>query len=84
MKLSDSLFYYPENGMMDCNTYVIKDEVNVLIDPGFAQYLPTLVEAMREDGIEAKDIDIITNTHLHADHYWGNEAFKEISKAKIL
>ena len=84
MKLSDSLFYYPENGMMDCNTYVIKDEVNVLIDPGFAQYLPTLIEAMREDGIEPKDIDIITNTHLHADHYWGNEAFKEISEAKIL
>ncbi|MFC2002541.1 MBL fold metallo-hydrolase [Chloroflexota bacterium] len=84
MKLSDNLFFYSEYGMLDCNTYVIKDDMNVLIDPGFAQNLPVLLEAMRKDGIEAKDIDIITNTHLHADHYWGNEAFKEISQAKIL
>ena len=36
------------------------------------------------DGIDPKDIDIITNTHLHGDHCWANEAFKEISEAKIL
>lgn len=84
MKLTDNLFFYPEYGMLDCNTYVIKDEVNVIIDPGFAQYLPGLVEALRKDGIEAKDIGIITNTHLHADHYWANEAFKEMSGAKIV
>lgn len=84
MKLTDNLFFYPESGMLDCNTYVLKDEVNVLIDPGFAQYLPALVEAMRGDGIEARDIDIITNTHLHADHYWANEAFKEMSDAEIV
>ncbi len=84
MKLSDSLFYYPENGMLDCNTYVIKDQTNVIIDPGFAQYLSVLLEAMGKDGIEAKDIDIITNTHLHADHYWGNEDFKKIAEARVL
>jgi len=84
MKLTDNLFFYPEHGMLDCNTYVIKDDVNVIVDPGFNQYLPALVEAMREDGIEAKDIDIIINTHLHADHYWANEAFKEMSDAKIV
>ncbi len=84
MKLTDNLFFYPECGMLDCNTYVLKDEVSVLIDPGFAQYLPALVEAMRGDGIQARDIDIITNTHLHADHYWANEAFKEMSDAEIV
>lgn len=84
MKLTDNLFFYPENGMLDCNTFVIKDKTNFIIDPGFAEYLPVLVEAMRKDGIEAKDIDVITNTHLHADHYWGNEDFKKISEARVL
>ncbi len=84
MKLTDNLFYYPENGMMDCNTYVIRDEVSVLIDPGFEQYLPALIQEMQKDGIDPKDISIITNTHLHADHYWADEAFKKLSGARIL
>ena len=84
MKLTDNLFFYPEYGMLDCNTYVIKDDINVIIDPGFNQYLPALVQSMREDGIDIKDINIITNTHLHADHYWANEAVKEMSGAEIV
>lgn len=84
MKLTDNFFFYPEHGMLDCNTYVIKDDVTVIIDPGFTQYLPALVRAMHEDGIEASDIGMVVNTHLHADHYWANEAFKEMTGAQII
>ena len=84
MKLENNLYFYPENGVLDCNTYVIRDKTTVLIDPGLTDYLPNLVSSLRRDGIDPKDVDIITNTHLHADHCWGNEAFKEISEARIL
>ena len=84
MKLTDNLYVYPEKGMMDCNTYVIKDDVNVIIDPGSAQYLSQLVGEMFNDGIDPKDIDVITNTHLHPDHCWANEAFRSVSEAKII
>lgn len=85
MKLTDYLYFYPENGMLDSNTYVIRgDELTILIDPGFNQYLPTLIQDLRKDGIEPKDINVITNTHLHIDHCWANEDFKNISGAKIL
>jgi len=84
MKLTEKFFFYPEYGMLDCNTYVVKDDISAIIDPGYAQYMPALVGAMRDDGIEAKDIGIIINTHLHADHYWANESFKELSDAKIV
>jgi glyoxylase-like metal-dependent hydrolase (beta-lactamase superfamily II) len=84
MKLTDNLYFYPEKGMLDCNTYVIKDDVNVIIDPGSAQYLPQRVAELFKDGIDPKDINIITNTHLHPDHCWANEAFKNISGAKIV
>ena len=84
MKLTDNLYFYPEKGMLDCNTYVIKDDLSTIVDPGLTQFLPALIEDLHQDGIEPKDIEIITNTHLHVDHYWANEAFKDISGAKIV
>lgn len=70
--------------MLDCNTYVIKGSSTILIDPGSPQFLTALIQNLQQDGIAAKDIDIITNTHLHGDHCGANEAFKQISGAKIL
>ncbi len=70
--------------MLDCNTYVIKGNPTIIIDPGSPQILTSLIQYLQQDGIEAKGIDIITNTHLHADHCGANEAFKQISGAKIL
>jgi hydroxyacylglutathione hydrolase len=84
MKLTKNLYFYPEKGMMDCNTYVIKDDLSIIIDPGLTQFLPELLQDLHQDGIDPKDIDIITNTHLHGDHCWSNEAFKKLSGAEIL
>jgi hydroxyacylglutathione hydrolase len=84
MKLTDNLHFFPERGMLDCNTYVIKGRPTVIIDPGSAEFLPALVEDLKQDGIQPTDIDIIVNTHLHGDHCWGNESFRETSRAKIL
>jgi glyoxylase-like metal-dependent hydrolase (beta-lactamase superfamily II) len=84
MKITDNVYFFPETGMMDCNTCVIKDETTVLIDPGLDRYLPGLIEAMEKDGLDPKDIDIIVNTHLHLDHYWACDELKQISGAKIL
>jgi len=84
MKLTNNLYFYPEKGMLDCNTYVIRDELSVIIDPGSPQFLPALIQDLQKDGIKPEDIDIITNTHLHVDHCWANEAFKEFSGAEII
>ena len=84
MKLTNNLFFYPEKGMLDCNTYVLRDDISIVIDPGSTQFFPGLIQDLYKDGIDPKDIDIITNTHLHIDHYGANEALKEISGAKIL
>ena len=84
MKLTNNLYYYPEKGMLDCNTYVIKGTPTIIIDPGSTQFLTTLIQALHQDGIDAKDIDIITNTHLHCDHCSANEALKQLSRARIL
>jgi len=84
MKLVKNLYFYPEKGMMDCNSYLIKDKLSILIDPGNSQFLPALLQDLLKDGIDPKTINIIMNTHLHGDHCWANEAFKENSGAEIL
>jgi hydroxyacylglutathione hydrolase len=84
MKLTDSLYYYPEYGMLDANTYIIKDHVNIIIDVGSIQFLRGLLEEMKKDGIKPADINMIINTHLHLDHYMANEEFKKLSGARVL
>ena len=84
MKLKDNIYFYPENGMLDCNTYVIKDDISIIIDPGSLQFLSQLIGDLFKDGIDPKDINIITNTHLHPDHCWANEGFKNVSGANIV
>lgn len=84
MKLTEHLYFYPENGMMDCNHYLIKDEQTLLIDPGSAQYLPELLAAISKDGINPEDIKLITNTHLHPDHCWANNPLKQTTGAEIV
>jgi len=84
MKLTNNLYFYPEKGMLDCNTYVIRDDLTIIIDPGSLEFLSALIQDLHRDGIKPEDIDIITNTHLHVDHCWADEAFKEFSGAEII
>lgn len=83
MKLVNNLYFYPEQGELDCNTYVFKGKPGIIIDPGNPQFLAARVAGMREDGIDPGEIGIITNTHLHVDHCSGNQAFQRLSGAKI-
>ena len=83
MKLNDHLYFFQELGMLDCNTYVIRDKLNLIIDVGLGNNLPSLIKAMEKDGISPQVVDIITNTHLHMDHTWANEEFKKRSNARI-
>jgi len=70
--------------MLDSNTYVIKGNPSIIIDPGSLLCLPALLQDLRKDGIQPEDIGVIANTHLHMDHCWANDAFKEASGAEIL
>ncbi len=83
MKLKNNLYFYPENGGGDCNTYVIRGSPGVLIDPGWPQFLPVLLKELDKDGIDPGEIGTIANTHLHLDHSWSDDAFRKVSGASI-
>ncbi|MEM3412040.1 MAG: MBL fold metallo-hydrolase [archaeon] len=61
---------------LDCNTYVILAEKNVLIDPGLD------VQSLRQEisslGLKPEDFDYVLNTHYHFDHSSANILFKKV------
>ncbi len=83
MKIRDGLYWYKEHGLFDANTFVLQDELTVLIDPGLETYLDPRLKALRDDGIAPEDIDIIAITHLHPDHCEATAALKDVSGANV-
>ena len=51
MKVSANLYMYPEQGMMNCNTYFIPGDPGIIIDPGNPMYLPGLISAFHSPPI---------------------------------
>jgi len=84
MKLTDDIFVYPERGMLDANTYVIRGAETLVIDPGSLQTIQDKLREMTADGIKPEDITAITITHLHPDHYWAATALQQATGAEIV
>ena len=83
MKIGSGVYWYPEKGIFDANTYVLQDELTILVDPGLETYLDQLLNELRADGIDTNDIDMIVITHLHPDHCGATAALHEISNANV-
>jgi len=80
LRVVGNIYMYPEVGF-DCNTYLIKDELTVVVDPG--TNFNKLVKGLSRDGFNVKDVNLIINTHSHPDHCGINKVLKESSGAKI-
>ena len=83
MRIKEGVYWFRERGMFDANTYVLQDELTVLIDPGLETYLEPRLKAMQDDGIAPSDIDVIAITHLHPDHCGAVAALQDVSGAKV-
>ena len=79
MKLERDLYAYLWQSVYEnnCNTYLIRGEVTVLIDPGHSHHIPSLFRQMEQDGISREEIGLVIVTHSHPDHFEGLEAFKD-------
>ncbi|TDA31295.1 MAG: MBL fold metallo-hydrolase [Hadesarchaea archaeon] len=84
MRLVGNVYWYPERGLGDCNTYLVRGDPTILVDPGSPRYLRRRLREMEEDGVEVEEIGLIVNTHSHPDHCGANRPFQELSGAKIL
>jgi hydroxyacylglutathione hydrolase len=77
MKIEKDLYAYLWQNPYEnnCNTYIIRGEVTVLIDPGHSRHVPNLFQQIEGDGIFPDEINLVILTHSHPDHFEGLEAF---------
>jgi len=80
MRLERDLYAYLWQSAYEnnCNTYLVRGEVTVLIDPGHSRHISHLFHQMEQDGISREAIDLVIVTHSHPDHFEGLEAFKDL------
>lgn len=63
---------------------LIRGKKNCLIDTGTAQNFKDIVNFCEENGVAISDLDMIINTHCHADHIGSNYLFKKANPKIIL
>ncbi len=83
MRIREGVYLYRERGVLDSNTYVLQDELVMLIDPGLDRYLPPKLDELERDGIDLAEIDLIAITHLHPDHCGATAALRDLTGAKV-
>ena len=81
MKLTDDIhvvgggrFGFGLSGVLDCHVYLLNGGTELaLVDPGFGAPgdFDTILENIRQDGLDPKNIHKIILTHYHADHVGG-------------
>jgi len=70
----DSLFYFEEQAMLDCNQYIIKDDKTdelSLFDAGNGKSLSGLFKGMEKFQLNYENITKVYLTHEHVDHVLG-------------
>ncbi|MFO7797066.1 MAG: MBL fold metallo-hydrolase [Promethearchaeati archaeon] len=70
----DSLFYFEEQAMLDCNQYIIKDDTTdelALFDAGNGKSLSGLFDGMEKFQLNYENITKVYLTHEHVDHVLG-------------
>ncbi len=79
MKLTEGLYAYPWNhpSANNANSYVIKVDQVVLVDPGHLEFLSHLFQSIRLDGIHEDSLQGVIATHAHPDHLEGLQAFSQ-------
>lgn len=60
---------------------VCDGNLNIVVDPGVLDDQRILVDALRSEGLEVGDIDLVVLTHSHFDHFRNVGMF---AKAKVL
>lgn len=77
MKIAEEIYAYEWTSQRanNCNSYYVGGRTRALIDPGLADFVPSLLEAMEADGIRHDEIRYVISTHSHPDHFEGARVF---------
>jgi metallo-beta-lactamase class B len=72
-------------GTYDLSTYLITtDAGHILINTGFEDTVPQIVEGVEKLGFKMSDVKVLTATHAHGDHVAGLAALKRLTGAQLM
>lgn len=57
---------------------------HILLDSGFAETVPLIVEGIKQLGFKLEDVKILINSHAHYDHAGGLAELKRLAGAQLL
>ena len=72
-KISDQIYFIPEQGMFDGNCYILGDPADALalIDTGNGFNIKSVLQKLTKIGVPYKRVQKILLTHCHLDHIGG-------------
>lgn len=82
IKMFDDLYYV---GIDYVSAYVVKTSAGlIMVDTLYDKWVDHGIEAIRELGLDPKDIKYIVVTHGHNDHFGGAKAVQTLSGARVM
>jgi N-acyl homoserine lactone hydrolase len=73
---------HPVHGMIAWpNSVLLTGPRTIIVDPGILAQGPPLLLALAARGLSPEDVDLVVNTHLHADHSQANLLFPDATLA---
>ena len=77
MKIAEGLyaFLWRSAAENNCNTYLVRGEKSVLIDPGHRHLFSHVEQGLGKLGMTAGSVDLVIVTHAHPDHLEGVRMF---------
>lgn len=82
IKIYDNLYalLWEDYTQNNCNSYLIADQVKVLIDPGYQRLFNHVSSSLASLGLSEADIDFVLITHAHPDHIEGVQQLRNLAK----
>jgi metallo-beta-lactamase class B len=80
-RIADNLYYVGSTGVT--SFLITGPEGDVLIDGGYPETAPLIIESVRKLGFDIRNVKVLLNTHAHADHAGGLRDLQRASNAQL-
>ena len=65
------------------NAFIIRGKRPVIVDTGYLNSAPAIIDRLTENGIDPKSVSLILITPGHADHFGSAAALKKLTGAPV-
>ena len=79
-KQSSEIIQFP---LGRANAFIVRGQRPIVVDTGYPGSAPTIIDRLKENGIDPKSVSLILITHGHADHFGSAADLKKQTGAPV-